>query len=175
MPNAELLSFLLAAAAKLSGYPEIPVAQLPPVRAVSVDTIAQAICPEQRSGCTGIAATFETESHVILIRDSLDLEDTADNSFLLHEFVHVLQWKAHGDAIFKDCPTTLKTEGEAYRAQNAYLKREGQFLRFGEMLAYTQCAEDTGALFPRDAMSTPDAGKPTGNPAVTPEMLGPLP
>jgi len=171
MPNADLLAFLIAAAAKLSGYPEIPVEDLPPVRAVSVDTIARAICPDEPAGCTGIAATFETESYEILIRDSLDLEDSADNSFLLHEFVHVLQWKARGDAIFKDCPTTLKTEGEAYRAQNAYLKREGEFLRFGEMLAYTQCAEDTGTLFPRDAMSTPDSGKS----AFTPEMLGPLP
>lgn len=171
MPSQDLLAFLIAAAAKLSGYPEIPVEALPPVRAVPVEAIARAICPEAPAGCTGIAATFETEGYEILIRDTLDLEDAADNSFLLHEFVHVLQWKARGDAIFQDCPTTLATEGEAYRAQNAYLKREGEFLRFGEMLAYTQCAEDTGTLFPRDAMATPD----TGRPAATPELLGPLP
>jgi len=172
MPNAELLSFLVAAAARLSGYPEIPVDALPPVRVVSVDTIARAICPDEPKGCTGIAATFETESYEIMIRDSLDLEDPADNSFLLHELVHVMQWKARGDDVFKDCPTTLKTEGEAYRAQNAYLKREGQFLRFGEMLAYTQCAEDTGTLFPRDAMAAPDTLTQHKDPEL---MLGPLP
>lgn len=171
MPNAELLSFLLSAAASLSGYPAIPVAELPPIRAVAPDAIASAVCPDAPAGCSGIAATFETEAYEILIRDTLDLEDTADNSFLLHEIVHVLQWKARGDAIFQDCRTTLATEGEAYRAQNAYLKREGQFLRFGEMLAYTQCAEDTGTLFPRDAMSTPD----TPRQPVTPDRLGPLP
>lgn len=111
MPNPELLAFLIAAAAKLSGYPELPVESLPEVRVVSEAELAKTLCPDAPAGCTGIAATFETEQYVILIRDSLDLEDAADNSFLLHEFVHVLQWKASGDTIFEDCPTTLKTEG----------------------------------------------------------------
>ncbi|MCX7073131.1 MAG: hypothetical protein NTW01_19275 [Gammaproteobacteria bacterium] len=90
-PNAELLSFLIVAAAKLSGYPEIVVAELPPVRMAPVDTIAGATCPEEPAGCTGITATFETEAPVILICDSLNLEDSADNSFRLHAFVDALQ------------------------------------------------------------------------------------
>lgn len=133
---------------------------LPPVRVLHEVEIAALVCPKDPEHCEGIVATFETERYEILIRDSLNLENPADNSFLLHEIVHVLQWKARGDAIFKDCPEALRTEIEAYRVQNAYLKREGQFLRFGEMLMFTTCAAGTNTLFPRDILLEPKADFP---------------
>ncbi|MGH8728039.1 MAG: hypothetical protein ACREV9_07755 [Burkholderiales bacterium] len=148
-----------SAAARFSGYPEIDVEALPPARVLKASEIAALVCPKDPQNCEGIVATFETERYEILIRDSLDLDDAADNSFLLHELGHVLHWKARGDAIFEDCSEALRTEAEAYRAQNAYLKREGQFLRFVEMLMFTTCAAETDTLFPRDILIEPNAGK----------------
>ena len=155
MVSRELLVFLIDLAAKLSGYPPMPVDALPPVRLLSEDALARIVCPQAENGCTNIAATFETDQYVIYVRDSLDMENAADNSFLLHELVHVLQHRARGDAIFADCPTTLKTETEAYPAQNAYLKREGQFLRFGEALGFMSCAGEQNTFFTRDIMIDP--------------------
>jgi hypothetical protein len=155
MVTQELLSFLLVLAAKLSGYPAIPLEDLPPIEVMSEQALADAVCPETGNGCTNIVATFETGRYVIYVRDTLDLENAADNSFLLHELVHVLQHKARGDAIFADCVTTLKTETEAYQAQNAYLKREGQFLRFGEALGFMTCAGEQNTFFTRDIMIDP--------------------
>lgn len=154
----ELLSYLISAAAQLSGYPPIEVGALPPVRIVSAEAFAVRVCPQAPQECRGIAATFESQRYEILVRDSLDLEQAADNSFLLHEFVHVLQWKARGEAIFDGCPQTLRTETEAYRVQNAYLKREGQFPRFGEALMFTTCAAEAGNGPPRGLMSVQHAG-----------------
>lgn len=163
MPSHELLAFLLAAAAQSSGYPAIPVDALPPVRYLKVNDIAALVCPQRPENCQGIAALFETEGYEILIRNDFDLDNPADNSFLLHELVHVLQWKASGDAIFESCAATLRTENEAYRAQNAYLKREGQFLRFGEMAMFATCAEETSTPFPREILGDPNAAsKPFG-------------
>lgn len=152
MVSAELLAFLVDLAAKLSGYPPIPVDELPPIEVMSEAKLAETVCPEAAADCGNIAAIFETERYVIYLRDSLDLDSAADNSFLLHELVHVLQHKARGDAIFVDCATTLRTETEAYRAQNAYLRREGQFLRFGEVLGFMSCAGTQNAFFTRDIL-----------------------
>jgi hypothetical protein len=91
MVTQELLSFLLVLAAKLSGYPAIPLEDLPPIEVMSEQALADAVCPETGNGCTNIVATFETGRYVIYVRDTLDLENAADNSFLLHELVHVLR------------------------------------------------------------------------------------
>ena len=156
--NADLLAYLLAAAVKLSGLPGMPVDQLPPIRIVSAGYISSEVCPDDKAGCGNLVALFDTEHYVILVRDTLDMEKTLDNSFLLHELVHVLQFKSRGPDIFKDCPTSMRTEAEAYKAQNAYLKREGQFARFGEILRFTTCAEKQDAL--REIMMAPTAGAP---------------
>lgn len=150
--TGELLSFLAAAAAHLSGYPELTTDQLPQVRVVDAGEFAARVCPKDAGACRGMAADFQSERYEIVVRDNLDLDSAADNSFLLHELVHVMQWRAHGDAIYKDCPATLQTETEAYRAQNAYLKREGQFLRYGEVLIFTTCAEQTHTVFPSELL-----------------------
>ena len=54
--------------------------------------------------------------------------------------------------ISKELNVQIKTETEAYRAQNAYLKKEGQFLRFGETLAFTTCAGSQNTFFTPEIM-----------------------
>ncbi len=147
MLDASLIAFLLQAAVSNSGFPAIPVESLPPIRAVSRDTIAKEICPSKPAECQGIVAVFDTDGYRILYSDELDAESAADNSFLIHELVHVLQFKVNGDKIFASCEASMKTETEAYRAQNNYLKKEGQFLRFGETLAFTACAGSQNTFF----------------------------
>lgn len=147
MLDASLIAFLLQAAVSNSGYPPIELEGLPPIRAVSREVIAEEICPSKPAECRGMVAVFDTDRYRILYSDELNAENAADNSFLLHELVHVLQFKANGEKIFASCEAAMKTETEAYRAQNAYLKKEGQFLRFGETLAFTSCAGAQNTFF----------------------------
>jgi len=81
-----------------------------------------------------------TRSLRILISDELDLQESSDNSFLLHELVHVLQFRYQSGSTFASCEDTLKSEREAYRAQNAYLRRQGRLERYGDMLMHVSCA-----------------------------------
>lgn len=136
----DLLAYLLAAAVRLSGYPGLALEELPPVLRLPPAELAARSCPHRREDCAGVAAAFEPGEYTIYLRDSLDLEDPADNSFLVHELVHVLQWKRHGDAAFESCERALETEREAYRAQNAYLKGEGRIARFGHGILFASCA-----------------------------------
>ena len=159
MVPADLIAYLLPLAAKLSGYPVIPAQDLPLIRQLPVAEISREICPDDAKGCEGMVAIFDTDRYQILIRDSLDLENPSDNSFLLHELVHVLQYKAGGDSIFADCPTTMKTETEAYRVQNVYLGMEGQFMRVGDALAFMTCAGKQDTFFTKEVMIQPTIKK----------------
>lgn len=161
--DANLLAYLLGAAVKFSGLPAIPAAQLPPIRSVPAEYISSKVCPDEKNGCKGLVAVFDTDDYVILVRDSLDLETTFDNSFLLHELVHVLQFKSRGADIFKDCPTSIRTESEAYRAQNAYLRHEGQFARFGEGLRFASCEGQQAVLSLREMMAESNPRSPEKN------------
>jgi hypothetical protein len=152
MLDSALIAFLLQAAVTASGYPAVAAESLPIIRAVSREAIAQEICPAKPTECQGMVAVFDTERYRILFSEELDPENAADNSFLLHELVHVLQFRANGDKIFATCEASMKTETEAYRAQNAYLKKEGQFLRFGESLAFTTCAGSQNTFFTPEIM-----------------------
>lgn len=147
MLDATLIAFLLQAAVSTSGYPAIPAESLPPMKEVKREVIAQEICPQKPEECQGMVAVFDTDRYRILYSDELDAENAGDNSFLIHELVHVLQFKANGEKIFATCEAAMKTETEAYRAQNKYLKKEGQFLRFGEALAFTTCSGAQNTFF----------------------------
>jgi hypothetical protein len=155
---ANLLAYLLSAAVKFSGLPAIPIGQLPPIRLVSAEYISSKVCPDDKNRCANLVAIFDTADYVILVRDSLDLDITFDNSFLVHELVHVLQFKSRGADIFKDCPTSIRTESEAYKAQNAYLQQEGQFARLGEGLRFATCGGQPDALSLREIMVGPNLG-----------------
>ena len=151
----DLLAYLLAAAVRLSGYPAIAIEELPVILRLPPAELAAQSCPKQSQKCAGVAAAFEPGEYVIYVRDSLDLEDPADNSFLVHELVHVLQWKRDGDAVFGACERALETEREAYRVQNAYLKREGRLARYGHALLFASCAGEQPVPSGGEAMTIP--------------------
>jgi hypothetical protein len=141
MPDSTLLAYLLSAAASLSGYPAVELEEVPPIVRMPAVDMRREVCGEGQASCANMAAVFDTDGRRIILREDLDLESPGDNSFLVHELVHVLQHRLRGDRIFAGCHETLRTEREAYAVQNRYLKREGQFLRFGEGLAFMRCAD----------------------------------
>ena len=81
----------------------------------------------------------------MLYRDTLDLRDETDQSYIVHELVHYLQHRRDGDALFADCPRVMQAEAEAYAAQNRYLAHFRQWRRVGEMLRFTHCPTATAA------------------------------
>jgi hypothetical protein len=56
-------------------------------------------CMRQR----GLVAAYLIEQRRIVYRDDLNLDNDADNSFLVHEFVHALQRQFFGEQMFKTC------------------------------------------------------------------------
>ena len=137
---------LLSAAIALSGLPAISPAELPPLYALSAEEMAQTLCPDQPAQCRAIAALFDTERYRILILSSLKLDDPEDNSFLVHELVHVLQFKVRGDAGFAGCQAIVESEREAYQVQNRYLAGRGLFAQQGMMMRYMHCQPESGAV-----------------------------
>jgi hypothetical protein len=140
--DSSLVAFLLALAVKFSGLPAVPEDQLPPVRAVSQDEMRTIACGDAAAACGAIVALFDADRYRIFYLDTLDLQDADDNSFLLHEIVHVLQYKQSGAAMYATCEALLETEAQAYRTQNAYLRREGRLMQVGAVLQSTTCAAD---------------------------------
>lgn len=139
--ETQLLAYLLAAATSLSGLPEVAVESLPPVAVVSADALHTAACPMKQEQCREIVALFDSDEGRVLVSDTLDLASPADNSFLVHELVHVLEYRYRGRAP-QGCPETLRSERLAYRVQNAYLRREGRPERFGGLMMRMVCAPD---------------------------------
>jgi hypothetical protein len=140
-----MLSHLMSIAAALSGYPELPASEAPLLRVMAPQALIAEACPDQPAQCERLVAFYDRDRQQILIRDDLDLDDATDNSFLVHEFVHVLEARQKGAAYQTDCETTLQSEREAYRVQNRYLQQEGRSERFGSMLATMACARDQSA------------------------------
>jgi hypothetical protein len=139
--DASLIAFLLDLAVKFTGLPAVPADQLPPLRAVSPSEMRTIACGDAPAGCGQIVALFDTDRYGIFYLDTLDLQDAQDNSFLLHEIVHVLQYRHGGSAaMYANCEALLDTEAQAYRAQNAYLRREGRLMQVGAVLQATTCA-----------------------------------
>lgn len=142
----ELLGILLAAAISLSGLPPVDVSELPPILRLPHARIVQEICPEGPASCQGMVAIFDTDRQRILVDDSLDLTLAEDNSFIVHELVHVLQFKSFGDSMYANCAASMRTEGQAYWVQNAYLKQEGRLLRLFQRIAFASCNNGWGAF-----------------------------
>lgn len=164
MSPLTITSELLMAAITLSGLPPMTLADVPPLYAVSTEELAETICPGQPGKCQTIAAIFDTERYRILILSKLDLADPADNSFLLHELVHVLQFKQMGEAGFANCEAIVASERVAYGVQNRYLATRNLFSQHGMMLRYMQCpppsiapseAETAPVLIPRGPGTPP--------------------
>lgn len=139
LSSTELLSRLLAAAIQFSGLPAIGVDALPPVEVLDRDAFYAQVCPSRPARCTAIMAAFDTQRYRILIRDSLDLERPAENSFLVHELVHVLQYKKDGSTRFMSCEAVLESERGAFDAQNLYMAANGVMQKAGFGLRYMHC------------------------------------
>jgi len=94
--SSELLARLLAAAIRYSALSPVDIADLPPIEQLSAPALAAKVCPDEPERCTTMAALFDTERYRIYLRDSLDPDNPMDNSFIVHELVHVLQYRKHG-------------------------------------------------------------------------------
>lgn len=140
--SAELLARLLAAAIRYSALPPIDIAELPPIEQLSAPALAAKVCPDEPERCTTMAALFDTERYRIYLRDSLDLDNPMDNSFIVHEMVHVLQYRKHGPEYFEDCPNRIASERQAYYVQNNYLGEEGVDWREGYLVRFMRCPGD---------------------------------
>ncbi|MBP6097488.1 MAG: hypothetical protein KBF58_08960 [Methyloversatilis sp.] len=142
MASSAVIAHLFSVAVTLSGYPGMPEADLPLVRLMEPSALIEEACADDTPGCDKLVAVYDRERHQILMRSDLDLHDASDNSFLVHEFVHVLEARHKGALYQRDCEATLRSEREAYRVQNAYLDREGRSERYGAMLEHRVCAVD---------------------------------
>jgi hypothetical protein len=138
-PSYELLSALLFAAIRLTGLPAIHVSELPPVILLPRNELNKTVCAAAPVRCAGLAAAFDTQAYRIVVDDKLDFSDPDDASFLLHEIVHVLQFKNAGITGFTSCTAVLDSEEQAYSAQNAYLREHNRPAYQGAMLRYSRC------------------------------------
>lgn len=135
----ELFAFLFACAVNLSGLPVNKEAVPPTVIQLSKQELDLRVCGTVPRNCRNLVAVFDTDTKQVWIDDSLDLTNDIDNSFLVHEFVHALQYEKFGDKQFETCQSALEAEQHAYAAQNAYLKQRGQLYRAGIGLRFMKC------------------------------------
>ena len=145
MVELELLAYLVAAAARLSGLQAMPVAELPPIVQLPPAQLEVQACASMSDGCPNLVAMYDHVGKRILLRDDLDLNNSADNSFLVHELVHVLEHRVKRARFQSNCIETLRSERQAYRVQNAYLREQGKLERHGYMLSQMACAPDQPA------------------------------
>lgn len=138
-PSYELLTQLLAAAIQLSGLPAIHVSELPPIVMLSRRVLNETVCSSAPVRCSGLIAAFDTQRYRIVVDEKLDFGDPDDDSFLVHEFVHVLQFKQSGSVGFTSCNAIMKSEREAYAAQDTYLREHGKLAQYGVNMRFTHC------------------------------------
>jgi hypothetical protein len=140
--DVNLISQLLAIAVRLTGLPAVAEADLPQIVAMSKEAITQEMCPERPSQCDTLVALFEPAKYRVIYRNTLDLNKTFDRSFLLHELVHVLQFKAKGPIIFFTCKDRMSAEREAYITQDRFLAEKGLEIRVGGTMRFMRCPEE---------------------------------
>lgn len=144
--TAELMAGFLAAAVRFSGLPAVDMTELPPVEQVSASALAQKVCPDAPGSCNSVAALFDTERYRIYLRDTLNPADPMDNSFIVHELVHVLQFRKFGHDYFTSCRKVIESEKQAYYVQNNYLGEQGIDWREGFLLRFMKCPGEEGAV-----------------------------
>lgn len=140
--SAELLARLLAAAVRYSSLPAIDPFDLPPIEQLSAAALSEKVCPDEPSRCSTMAALFDTERYRIYLRDTLNPNDPMDNSFIVHELVHVLQYRRHGADYFASCQRRILSEQQAYAVQNNYLGEEGIDWREGYLVRFMRCPDE---------------------------------
>jgi hypothetical protein len=143
-----LVAKLLAAAIRFTELPAVPIDYLPPIIAMSGEQITREICPDKPSSCQTLIALFEPAKRRILYRNTLNMKQPKDQSFVLHEIVHVLQFAQQGTEIFASCQATMASEGQAYRAQDRYLGESGEEYRVGGMFRFIRCEDSANPAVP---------------------------
>jgi len=128
----DILVYLMKAAVTITGY-AMP-AELPEVVPVSQQTMMHVVCQraDDPASCKkrrGLVAAYVPATHTVFYRYDLDLQNDTANSFVVHEFVHVLQHNTKGDRAFYGCANTVYAENEAYTAQRQYLFEHNQVMR----------------------------------------------
>jgi hypothetical protein len=141
-PTYEILTQLLSVAIRFSGLPAIHVSELPPVVMLPRAELNKTVCSAAPVRCAGLIAAFDTQGYRIVADDKLDFSDPVDASFLVHEMVHVLQFKQTGSAGFTTCTAVLQSEEQAYAVQNHYLRQNDRPARQGSMLRFSRCPRD---------------------------------
>ncbi len=144
------LTALFAIAIHLSGYPPIamPDVKVMPYKAmmiVACSGIPDRHIDETREACEsrrGLASVFVMQTQRVIISDRLDIDSVVGASFVIHEFVHALQYAAKGDTLYDTCEHLYQTESEAYRVQQRYLQQNGAMLQVGRELKYLRCPEE---------------------------------
>ena len=137
--DAALAADLLGWASRLSGLPNPPAEPPPALVPLPPARLRATVCPEHPQHCGSLVAVYDTDRRRVLYRDTLDMRDPTDQSFIVHELVHHLQFLQRGEALFASCHSTLAGEAQAYRAQNQYQAQFRQWQRMGEILRFMHC------------------------------------
>lgn len=141
--DTALLADLLAVAIRISQLPALTPEQLPPVIPVQAQFLVEKVCPEQPERCRNMAALFDTEAYEIYVRKPVDLRNPITLSFIVHELVHVLQFRQGGHERFDSCQAVLANEQQAYKVQNVFLNESGSDWREGFSLRFMTCPPDS--------------------------------
>ena len=142
--DEETKEYLYGKAVRLSGISAYPIAEMPPIYSITKEDLNKEVCPEDPENCRNLAAVFDDIGYRILVLNDLEISSNFkpfNYSFVIHELVHSLQYRARGAEIFNGCGAVYNTELEAYTAQDQYLKEEGEFFRAGIALRYFHCDE----------------------------------
>ena len=158
--DEELAADLMAWASRLSGLEDLQPDRPPALLALSPSEIEANVCPESPTGCRSLVAVYDTDRRRVLYRSSLDMRDPTDQSFIVHELVHHLQYLHRGPAIFASCAAIVQTEREAYAAQNLYQRQFRQWQRMGEVMHFMHCEQASGAGAPVVRFGGSPAGPP---------------
>jgi hypothetical protein len=139
--DADLAADLMGWASRLSGLADLAPGQPPALVPLPPRDIEAAVCPDSPAGCRSLVAVYDTEGRRVLYRGSLDMRDPSDQSFIVHELVHHLQYLHRGHAIFATCAAIVQSERQAYAVQNEYQRRFRQWQRMGEVMRFMRCEE----------------------------------
>ena len=145
----DTLAALFAVAIQMSGYPpvDMPYVKVMPYGAMMITAcsgIPDRHVDETREACEsrrGLASVFVMQTQRVIISDRLDIDTVVGQSFVIHEFVHALQFAAKGAALYDTCEHLYQTEREAYRVQQRYLTENGVMMQVGRELKYLRCPE----------------------------------
>ncbi|MCC7406077.1 MAG: hypothetical protein IT288_16915 [Bdellovibrionales bacterium] len=143
--DQEVLSYMFEKAVRLSGLPAYPIDEMPPIYQVSKSDLNRIVCPQDPENCRNLAAVFDDIEYRILVLNDLLITSNFrpfDYSFVIHEIIHSLQYRARGAEIFNGCDAVYETERQAYTAQDRYLKEEGEFFRASITLRFFYCDEE---------------------------------